>query len=106
MIDFEKARMTMVDCQIRPNDVTDRAILQAFMDVRRENFVSAAQKPLAYIDEDIPVSTEGADRFLMEVTSMAKLVQLADIRQDNIVLDIGCATGYSTAILRDRYGGW
>jgi len=99
VIDFEKARMTMVDCQIRPNDVTDRAILQAFMDVPREDFVSAAQRPLAYIDEDLPVSTEGDDRYLMEVTTMAKLVQLADIEADNIVLDIGCATGYSTAVL-------
>ncbi|WP_040304681.1 protein-L-isoaspartate O-methyltransferase [Ahrensia sp. R2A130] len=91
--------MTMVDCQIRPNDVTDRTILQAFMDVPREAFVSAAQKPLAYIDEDIPVSSDGDDRYLMEVTSMAKLVQLAEIKPDSIVLDIGCATGYSTAIL-------
>lgn len=99
MIDFEKARIMMVDRQIRPNDVTDRTILKAFMDVPREDFVSAAQKQLAYIDEDIPVTTEGDDRYLMEVTSMAKLVQLADIEPDNIVLDIGCATGYSTAIL-------
>jgi len=99
MIDFEKARLNMVDCQIRPNDVTDHDIIAAFLHVPREKFVSAAQKPLAYIDEDLPVSASGTDRYLMETMSMSKLIQLAEIEEDNIVLDVGCATGYSTAVL-------
>ena len=99
MIDFEKARLNMVDCQIRPNDVTDHDIIAAFLHVPREKFVSAAQKPLAYIDEDLPVSSSGTDRYLMETMSMSKLIQLAEIDEDNIVLDVGCATGYSTAVL-------
>ena len=99
MIDFENARTTMVDCQIRPNDVTDHRVIDAFMDVPREAFVSAAQRPLAYIDEDLPLSSGGSKRYLMEAMSMSKLVQLADIKEDNIVLDIGCGSGYSTAIL-------
>ena len=99
MIDFEKARITMVDCQVRPNDVTDYAIIDAFLAVPREEFVSTAQKPFAYIDEDIPVSQDGTKRFLMESMSLSKLLQLADIKKDNIVLDIGCATGYSTALI-------
>ena len=99
MIDFEKARETMVDCQIRPSDVTNHNIIAAFLAVPREAFVSAAQKPLAYIDEDLPLSSDGTSRYLMEAMTMSKLIQLAGIEEDNIVLDIGCATGYSTAVL-------
>ncbi len=99
MIDFEKARTTMVDCQIRPNDVTSHTIIEAFLMVPREEFVSTVQKPLAYIDEDLPVSSDGTKRYLMEAMAMSKLLQLADIKKTNIVLDIGCATGYSTAVI-------
>jgi len=99
MIDYEKARTNMVDCQIRPNDVTNHDIIQAFLAVPRENFVSAAQKPLAYIDEDLPLASIDSTRYLMEAMSMSKLIQLADIGRDDIVLDIGCATGYSSAVL-------
>jgi protein-L-isoaspartate(D-aspartate) O-methyltransferase len=99
MIDYELARKTMVDCQVRPNDVTNPDVIQAFLSVPREAFVNAAQKPLAYIDEDLPISIHGAKRFLMEAMSMSKLIQLADVQCDDIVLDIGCGSGYSTAIL-------
>ncbi|MEM1038370.1 MAG: protein-L-isoaspartate O-methyltransferase [Pseudomonadota bacterium] len=99
MIDYAQARQTMVDCQIRPNDVTDYRVLEAFMEVPREVFVSSAQKPLAYIDEDLPLSGTAEDRYLMEAMSLSRLIQLADVGADDFVLDIGCATGYSTAVL-------
>jgi len=99
MQDFEQARVNMVDCQIRPNDVTSHAILAAFGAVPREKFVAASMRPLAYIDEDLKLSEAETQRFLMEPMSMARLIQLAEIGSDDIVLDIGCATGYSTAIL-------
>lgn len=99
MIDFEKARTTMVDCQIRPNDVTDHKILDAFLSVPREKFVNAAQRPFAYIDEDLPLASENPGRYLMETMTLSKLVQLAQIDKDSIVLDIGCASGYSAAVL-------
>ena len=99
MIDYEKARQTMVDSQVRPSDVTNHGVIQAFLSVPREAFVSAAQKPLAYIDEDLPLNAHGASRYLMEAMSLSKLIQLADVGEDDIVLDIGCASGYSTAIL-------
>jgi len=56
MQDFEQARVNMVDCQIRPNDVTSHAILAAFGAVPREKFVAASMRPLAYIDEDLKLS--------------------------------------------------
>lgn len=99
MQDFEQARVNMVDCQIRPNDVTSHPILAAFGSVPREKFVAASMRPLAYIDEDLKLSEADSQRFLMEPMSMARLIQLAEIDSDDIVLDIGCATGYSTAIL-------
>lgn len=98
-MDYERARRTMVDCQIRPNDVTRHDVIAAFLDVPREEFVSAAQRPLAYIDEDLPLNAHQSDRYLMEAISMSKLIQLADIQLTDIVLDIGCASGYSTAVL-------
>lgn len=102
MIDFQQARTTMMDCQIRPNNVTDFSVLTAFDTVPREEFVPTRNRELAYIDEDIAVHADEAgafSRYLMEPMSMARLVELADIERDDIVLDIGCASGYSTAIL-------
>lgn len=100
MVDFAEARMTMLDCQIRTVDVTDYDVLAAFAAVPREVFVPDALKPLAYIDEDMLVSAPGeAPRYMMEAGPLAKLVQLADILPQEKVLDIGCGTGYSAAIL-------
>ena len=102
MIDHEQARINMVDCQIRPNDVTNFAVLEVFGSVPREEFVPARNRDLAYVDEDIAVHADvvGAyKRYLMEPMSMARLVQLAAIQKDDIVLDVGCGTGYSTAVL-------
>ncbi|MEL6747129.1 MAG: protein-L-isoaspartate O-methyltransferase [Pseudomonadota bacterium] len=95
-MDFERARTNMVECQIMPNGVTNHDVLRAFLNVPREAFVPSAQRPHAYIDEDIEVAP---GRYVMEAMTMAKLVQLCGLEPTSIVLDIGCATGYSTAIL-------
>ncbi len=101
MNDYTAARKTMVDCQIRPSGVTHLAIIDAMLDIPRENFVGEPQKPLAYIDEDLPLemTADSAQRFLLEPTIFARLLQLAEIQPGSIVLDIGCATGYSTAVI-------
>jgi protein-L-isoaspartate(D-aspartate) O-methyltransferase len=100
MVDFAKARTTMVDCQIRTVDVTEYDVLDAFAAVPRENFVPDHLKPLAYIDEDTLVSAAGATpRYVMEPGPLAKLVQLAGIQPTDRVLDVGSTTGYSAAIL-------
>ncbi|MCB8837127.1 protein-L-isoaspartate O-methyltransferase [Aurantimonas sp. VKM B-3413] len=95
-MDFEAARIKMVDNQIRTTDVTSHAILRAFLQVPREEFVPASRKPLAYIDEDVPL---GDGRYVMEPSPFAKLLQLVGVRPDDVVLDVGCGTGYSAAIL-------
>ncbi|KQT60539.1 MULTISPECIES: protein-L-isoaspartate O-methyltransferase family protein [unclassified Aureimonas] len=95
-MDFDAARIKMVDNQIRTTDVTDWAILKAFLEVPRELFVPEERRPLAYIDGDVPL---GGGRFLMEASPFAKLLQLASIRPTDRVLDVGSASGYSAAIL-------
>lgn len=100
--DFAAARANMVNCQVRTTDVTDHDLLEAMFEVPREQFVPSAMRFASYIDEDIeiaPASDEGPARYLMEPSPFAKLVQLAEIRPGDTVLDIGCTTGYSAAIL-------
>ncbi len=101
MFDFQQARKNMVDCQIRPADVTDLRIISAMSDVPRERFVAPSQQTIAYIDEDIQLldGLKSTTRYLMEPAPFARLLQLAQIEPDSIVLDVGCATGYSTGVL-------
>ena len=100
MVDFAKARATMVDCQVRTVDVTDYDVLDAFSAVPREAFVPEALKPLAYIDADLLVSAPGMpERYVMEPGPLARLIQMAEILPGETVLDLGPATGYSAALL-------
>lgn len=100
--DFSERRVKMVDGQVRTTDVTDAAILSAMLSVPREAFVDNGQRELAYIDEDLryPATADAEQpRYLMEPSPFAKLAQLAEIRSSDFVLDIGCGTGYSSAVL-------
>ena len=100
MDEFKQARENMVDCQVRTNDVTDHAVLTALLSVPRERFVPPALRPFSYIDEDLSLDEIGeSGRYLMEPGPFAKLLQLAEIGADDIVLDVGCGSGYSTAVL-------
>ncbi|MFG1462914.1 protein-L-isoaspartate O-methyltransferase [Xanthobacter sp. DSM 24535] len=102
MIDFAELRRGMVDGQVRANDVTDPRIVAAMLEIPRERFVPAALRSLAYIDDDLVVrapSVGSPARYLMEPMVLAKLLQLADVQADDLVLDIAMGTGYSAAIL-------
>jgi protein-L-isoaspartate(D-aspartate) O-methyltransferase len=106
MSDFAALRRTMVDGQVRTADVTDLRLLAVMLDLPRERFVPAAKAELAYLDRDIPVS--GADRpvrWLLKPMVLAKLIQAAAIGETEQVLDVGCATGYSSALLGRLAGG-
>ncbi|MBB3288964.1 MULTISPECIES: protein-L-isoaspartate O-methyltransferase [unclassified Rhizobium] len=101
-MDFEAARVKMVENQIRTTDVTSHSVLNAFLTVPRENFVPEKSKLLAYIDNDIEIAAASAGkpaRFLMEASPLAKLLQLGVITKQDKVLDVGCGTGYVAAIL-------
>lgn len=100
MDDTALQRLNMVESQVRPSDVTDRRIIRAMSDMPRERFVPAAIRSVAYMDGPAVVTEgEGPKRQLLAPRTLAQLIQLLEIDEGNTVLDIGCATGYSTAIL-------
>lgn len=96
MTDFAHARTVMVDNQLRTSGITDRRLLSAMGEVPRELFVPEVRRPLAYIDQAIALD---GNRKLGAPAPFAKLVQLAAIGGDDHVLDLGCGTGYSAAVL-------
>lgn len=102
MNNLEQARINMVESQVRTNDVTDQRLLAALLEIPRERFVPSSLRPIAYVDDDLcikPASDGGAARYLMEATPFARLVALAGVGPDDLVLDVGCGTGYSSAVL-------
>jgi len=102
MVEFARQRLTMVETQLRPNEVTNPRLLAAMSALPRERFVPERLRALAYIDEGIEVfpAIDGAPaRDLLAPMVLARLVQLAAVQPQDNVLDIGCATGYSTAVL-------
>jgi protein-L-isoaspartate(D-aspartate) O-methyltransferase len=99
MTDFAQARRMMVDGQIRTSDVTDLRLLAAFDEVPRERFVPPHRQALAYLDLDVPLEGAGGARRLLKPMVLAKLIQAADVRAGDRVLDVACGTGYSSAIL-------
>jgi len=101
-IDFSEQRVKMVDGQIRTTDVTDAGVLEAMLTVPREAFVGTKWRSLAYIDDHIEIAAAEAGkpaRYLMQPSPFAKLLQLAVVRPTDFVLDVGCGTGYSSAVL-------
>jgi protein-L-isoaspartate(D-aspartate) O-methyltransferase len=99
MSGFSTARQKMVDGQVRTNDVTDRRILDAMLSVPREAFVPAGRQALAYLDLDLDVSEGSAKRFLIKPQLTGKLLQAAEIGENDNVLVVGCATGYLAALI-------
>lgn len=96
MTEHLDARQAMVAGQLLPNKITDERVIEALTSVSRDSFVPKALKGVAYVDEDIEVAP---GRFIMEPMVLAKLVSSANISKTDIVLEIGCATGYSSAVL-------
>jgi protein-L-isoaspartate(D-aspartate) O-methyltransferase len=100
MTDFAAARRMMVDGQVRTSDVTDLRLIAAMMAVPRERFVPTAKADLAYLDLDLPVTEgRGGERRLLKPMVLGKLIQAATVRETDHVLVVGCATGYSAAVL-------
>jgi protein-L-isoaspartate(D-aspartate) O-methyltransferase len=110
MSGFTIARQKMVDGQVRPSDVTDIRIIDAMLAVPREAFVPLGQQAMAYLDIDLDVSAGlsktgpsetglSEKRYLIKPVVTAKMLQAAEIRDTDNVLVVGCATGYSAAIV-------
>jgi protein-L-isoaspartate(D-aspartate) O-methyltransferase len=96
MTDYKTARTAMVDCQIRPSDVTKYPILEAFLTTPREAYVPAEMRYIAYTGEHLNL---GNGRTLMDARTFAKMLDVLNVQADELVLDLGCGFGFSTAIL-------
>ncbi|MGJ8546939.1 MAG: protein-L-isoaspartate O-methyltransferase family protein [Sulfitobacter sp.] len=96
MTDFDARREVMVDTQIRPSDVTKFPIIEAMLAVPREDFVPAARREAAYLGENLSL---GQGRVLLDPRTLAKMLDALAIGADEMVLDIGCAMGYSAAVI-------
>jgi protein-L-isoaspartate(D-aspartate) O-methyltransferase len=94
----------MVDCQIRTFDVTDQPLLARMLEVPREDFLSPDLAPLAYSDTGLQVKSGGERRTLLPPLVLARLIQGAGVRLADKVLDVGAATGYSSALLAGLAG--
>ena len=86
----------MVSGQIRTNRVTDERLIEAMEEIPRERFVPHAKRGVAYVDEDVEIASS---RYLMEPMVLARLIQESNIAADDMVLDVGCGTGYATAVM-------
>ena len=91
----------MVDTQVRPSDVTSFPVIDAMLSVPRELFVPASRRGIAYAGQNVPL-TPG--RVLLEPRTLGKMLDALDIDPRGLVLDLGCGSGYSAAVLARMAG--
>jgi len=96
MSEFTNRRVMMVDTQVRPSDVTKFPIIDAMLTVPREIYVPEARREAAYVGENLSI---GSGRVVLEARTLAKLLEALDIQPDEMVLDLGCGLGYSSAVI-------
>lgn len=100
-MDLEQARFNMVEQQIRPWEVLDQTVLDLLFKVRREEFVSAAYRSLAFFDMEIPL---GQGESMWSPKLEARAVQSLQLKKTDKVLEIGTGSGYLTALLASLAG--
>lgn len=87
----------MIDSQLRSSGVTERRLLAAVLEVPREIFVAEGRRSVAHVDDLQPLA--GGKRFILSPAHFGRMAQLAEITGSERVLDVGAASGYSTAVL-------
>lgn len=98
-IDVERARFNMVEQQIRPWEVLDQEVLDLLFAVRREEFVPAQYRSLAFVDTEIPL---GHGEKMLAPKIEARMVQALTVKPGDRVLEVGTGSGYMTALLAKR----
>jgi len=98
---FARARLNMVEGQLRPNGVSDPRVLAAMLALPREACLPAAQRARAYVDADVAVAP---GRWLIEPMVLARLVQAAEPRTSDRALVIAAGAGYGAAVLARLVG--
>lgn len=96
MQNMEQARFNMIEQQIRPCEVLEGRILELLKHVRREHFVPAGKKELAFADMEIPLGYGAA---MWQPKLEARAVQELHLTRNDQVLEVGTGSGYLTALL-------
>ena len=97
---LEQARFNMIEQQVRPWEVLDARVLELLGQVRREDFVPAAHKALAFADLELPLSQPAVEgQCLLAPKVQARLVQDLALKPTDKVLEVGAGSGYMTALL-------
>lgn len=96
MTNLEQSRFNMVEQQIRTWNVLDQDILDLLYQVKREEFVPAAYRFMAFTDMEIPLEH---DAVMLAPKMDARILQELNIRKTDKILEIGTGTGYMTALL-------
>ncbi|MCE1170577.1 MAG: protein-L-isoaspartate O-methyltransferase [Azovibrio sp.] len=95
-MNIEQARFNMVEQQIRPWEVLDQSVLDLLFTVKREEFVPAASKSLAFVDLELPL---GQGQVMLAPRVEARLLQELSVKPSDKVLEIGTGSGYMAALL-------
>ena len=98
-MNIEQARFNMIEQQIRPWNVLDQDILDLLLVVKREDFVPAAYKALAFADTEIPLPG-GESMFTPKLE--ARLMQEILVKKHENVLEVGAGSGYMAALLAHK----
>ncbi len=98
-MDIEQARFNMIEQQIRTWEVLDQSVLDLLFTVKRENFVPAAYRTLAFVDMEIPI---GEGQTMMSPKLEARIVQELAPKSHESVLEVGTGSGYLSALLASR----
>ncbi|QQA41574.1 protein-L-isoaspartate O-methyltransferase family protein [Pelagovum pacificum] len=96
MADYNARRIVMVDTQVRPSDVTKFPIIDAMLSVPRESYVPDDKREAAYVGENLSL---GGGRVILDPRTFSKMLDALNIQPTDIVLDLGCGLGYSTAVI-------
>ncbi|TWI33253.1 protein-L-isoaspartate O-methyltransferase family protein [Paracoccus sulfuroxidans] len=96
MTDFAQRRTMMVDTQVRPNEVTSYPVIEAMLNVPREQFVPDARRDVAYAGENIDLRP---GRVLLEPRTLGRMIEVLDLQNSDLVLHVGCGLGYSAAVM-------
>jgi len=94
-MDYVAARLNMIDSQVRTNSIRNPGLSTALAEVPRELFLPKAMRSYAYLDDNLDVG----GRWLIEPLVLARLLEAAGIRPGDMVLNVGDATGYATAVI-------
>ncbi len=98
-MDIEQTRLNMVVQQIRPWYVLDDNVLDLLYRLKREEFVPAESREMAFVDMEIPL---GHDQIMLTPKMEARIVQELHIRKTDKILEVGTGSGYMTALMAER----